>query len=150
MARSLLSLGSNLGDRSTQLEGARSGIAAHPEIAILRKTSVLENRAILFEDQPDFLNQIVEIETNLTPLDLLHFLQSLEQRLGRTRRFKYGPREIDLDILSYDRLQLNTTELILPHPGLQDRDFLHRLLAELGIAPSDLPDVQSRPEDERT
>ncbi|MEQ9365013.1 MAG: 2-amino-4-hydroxy-6-hydroxymethyldihydropteridine diphosphokinase [Leptospirales bacterium] len=143
MARSLLSLGSNVGDRGGQLAAARHAIAAHAEIQVIRASSVLENTAILFEDQPDFLNQILEVETRLTPLDLLLFLQALEQELGRIPRFKYGPREIDLDILSYDRLKLNTTNLTLPHPGVRDRGFLHRLLAEFGVSPLELEDERS-------
>ena len=133
MARSLLSLGSNLGDRAAQLAAARRAIAEHPDNRMLRESSVLENRAILYEEQPDFLNQIVEIETALSPLDLLAFLRDLEQRLGRIPRFKNGPREIDLDILTYDQLQLNLPTLTLPHPGLADRGFLHRLLAEFEL-----------------
>ncbi|MCR9142224.1 MAG: 2-amino-4-hydroxy-6-hydroxymethyldihydropteridine diphosphokinase [bacterium] len=143
MARSLLSIGSNVGDRSEQLERARTEIARHDQIEILRESTILENQAILFEDQADFLNQILEIETSLTPLDLLRFLQMIEDRLGRVRRFKYGPREIDLDILSYDRQKINTADLTLPHPGVRDREYLHRLLAELGVLPSDLEDERS-------
>lgn len=138
MARSLISLGSNVGDRARQLASARDSIGTHPEIQILRESSVLENQAILFEDQPDFLNQLLEIETGLTPLDLLAFLQSLEEQLGRVVRFKYGPREIDLDILAYEQLKLNTAALTLPHPGVYDRKFLHRLLAEFDISPKSI------------
>ena len=133
MARSLLSLGSNLGDRAGTLAAAREQLAAHEEITILRATSILENPAILFHEQPDFLNQVLEIETSLEPEELLRFLLDLERRLGRQRRFPNGPREIDLDILTYDDLSLKSHTLTLPHPGIYDREYLHHLLAELGI-----------------
>jgi 2-amino-4-hydroxy-6-hydroxymethyldihydropteridine diphosphokinase len=131
-SRCFLSLGSNVGDRAGFLRAARAAIAGHPQIELLRASSVLENPAILLTDQGDFLNQILEIRTDLKPLGLLEFLQKLEGRLGRVRRFRYGPREIDLDILTYGDLVLTMATLTLPHPGIFDREFLHRLLAELG------------------
>lgn len=126
---SLISLGSNLGDRHGRLEQARLRLTE--ECRILRRTSELDNPAVIVTDQPDFLNQIVEVETGLSPHALLSFLKRIEADLGRQERQRFGPREIDLDILTYDGLQMETDDLILPHPGLADRAYLHRLMAEL-------------------
>lgn len=136
--RIFLSLGSNVGDRAAQLGRARQALADESRIQILRETSILENPALLHEDQPDFLNQIVEVSAALAPLELLDFLQATERRLGRIRRFRYGPREIDLDILALADLQWNDARLTLPHPGLRDRPYLRQLLAELGESPESL------------
>ncbi len=127
-----LSLGSNVGNREEFLHRARQALERHPRMHVVRCSSVYENPAILYEEQDDFLNQIVEVESDLSPLELLDFLLETEQRLGRQRRFRKGPREIDLDILTYGALTLNTEKLTLPHPGLFDRAYIHTLLAELG------------------
>jgi len=137
-ARVFLSLGANVGDRAMQLKRARETLRNDPRIQILRETSILESRALLHEDQPDFLNQIVETAAELAPLELLDFLQAAEESLGRVRRFRYGPREIDLDILAYDSLRWNDARLTLPHPGLRDRPYLRTLLAELDESPESL------------
>lgn len=138
MPRALLSLGSNHGDRQSTLASARQLIGAHVQIDLLRATGILENPAILYEAQADFLNQIVEVETSLTPIELLDALQAMETQLGRVRRFRYGPREIDLDILAYQGNRLNSDRLTLPHPGLLDREFLRELLAEWELSPADV------------
>lgn len=129
--RVFLSLGSNLGDRERYLAQARIRLQEEPGIWLLRASPILENRAILFENQPDFLNQIMELRTELPPLDLLHLLKRLEREIGRQERFRFGPREIDLDILTYDCIILDDPILTLPHPGLFDRDYIHALLRDL-------------------
>lgn len=136
MPRALLSLGSNEGDRHAALAGARELMHEHEQIDLLRVTGILENPAILYEAQADFLNQIVEVETGLEPLELLDALQAMERQLGRVRRFRYGPREIDLDILAYQGNRMNSDRLVLPHPGLADRMFLRELLAEWKLEPT--------------
>lgn len=130
--RVLLSLGSNVGNREDYLRSAEELIASHPDIQVLRKSTVLENKALLFEDQPDFLNRLIEIETNLIAEKLLDVLQDIEQRTGRIKRFKNGPREIDLDIVFFGDQTIRTERLTVPHPGVKDRQYLHILLAELG------------------
>lgn len=120
------------------LAGAREKLEANGDIEILRSSGELENPAILHTDQPDFLNQILEVRTRLEPFALLARLKAIESELGRRRRFRYGPREIDLDILSYDRRRIRSETLTLPHPGLKDRDFLRRLLAELDETPESI------------
>lgn len=103
------------------------------KIKILRASSILENSALLYTEQPDFLNQILECDCRLDPYDLLANLLLLEETMGRVRQFSKGPREIDLDILSQGKLLIQSARLCLPHPGLKDRPYLHRLLNELGV-----------------
>ena len=133
-----LSLGSNLGDRAGMLAAAREALRACGRIEIIRETSVLENPAILHTDQGDFLNQIVVVRTELDPFELLERLKTIEKNLGRKERFRYGPREIDLDILVYGKRQIESETLTLPHPGLKDRDFLRVLLADLDETPESI------------
>jgi 2-amino-4-hydroxy-6-hydroxymethyldihydropteridine diphosphokinase len=130
-----LALGSNLGDREAMLDRARGALLSC--CTILRDSENLENPAILHEDQPDFLNAVLEVETDLGPAELLSQVKRIEQKLGRTARFRYGPREIDIDILSMEGIQMQTEDLTLPHPGL-DRPYLVTLLARLSLTPQDL------------
>lgn len=126
--KALLSLGSNLGEREQYLRRARAAIASRHRI--VRQSRELINPALIVTEQPDFLNQIIEIETTDGPEDLLLFLKETERYLGRIHRQRYGPREIDLDILIFEDVQIQTDFLRLPHPGLIDRQYLHVLLAE--------------------
>ncbi len=126
-----LSLGSNVGNRREMLLRARDGIFSTPQIRSCRSSSITESTPVLYEDQADFLNQVLEIETSYSPFELLAFLQELEKKLGRIKRFRYGPREIDLDILSYGKIQSQDPRLILPHPSLGSRAYLDQLLNDL-------------------
>jgi 2-amino-4-hydroxy-6-hydroxymethyldihydropteridine diphosphokinase len=124
-----LSLGTNLGDREANL---RNVIAAlPPAVRVGRESRVYETAPWGFEDQPNFLNMVVEGETDLPPLELLKFLKTLETELGRTPTFRYGPRLIDIDILFYDDLIFESPELIIPHPKLHERGFVLAPLADL-------------------
>ena len=134
--RIFISLGSNLGNREAFLEKAVDGLKQNDGIRILRKSSVLENSAILYVNQPDFLNQILEIEAHYSPLELLQILKEIEAKTGRKERFRYGPREIDLDILSFGGMDFYSDELTIPHPGLFEREYLTALLEELGETPA--------------
>ncbi len=125
----LLSLGSNLGDRPANLRSAIAALA--PAVRVTRESPVYETAPWGFEDQPSFLNMVVEGETDLPPLELLKFLKTLETELGRTPTFRYGPRLIDLDILFYDDLILETPELTIPHPKLHERAFVLVPLADV-------------------
>ena len=124
-----LGLGSNLGDRRANLKAAATGLP--PAAAIIRASGVYETEPWGYLDQPAFLNQVLETETSLSPLDLLAALKRLEASLGRQATFRYGPRLIDLDILLYDQLVLNQPDLIIPHPQLAQRAFTLVPLAEL-------------------
>lgn len=84
-----------------------------------------------YEDQPAFLNMAVKAETDLGPADLLAHLKRLEEQLGRTTTFRWGPRLIDVDLLFYDNLILDTPALVIPHPHLQERAFVLVPLADI-------------------
>ncbi len=129
MSTVFLSLGTNLGDREANLRNAITALA--PQVRGTRESPVYETAPWGFEDQPSFLNMVVEGETDLPPLELLKFLKTLETELGRTPTFRYGPRLIDLDILFYDDLILQTPELTIPHPKLHERTFVLMPLVDL-------------------
>jgi len=115
-----IALGSNLGDRAEHLRQARERIDA-PDLRLLRASSIYETAPRDVEDQPWFLNQVVECETELFPRQLLARLQKIEK----------GPREIDLDILLFGDAVVNATELEVPHPRMAERRFVLEPLAEL-------------------
>ncbi|HXN02287.1 MAG TPA: 2-amino-4-hydroxy-6-hydroxymethyldihydropteridine diphosphokinase [Candidatus Dormibacteraeota bacterium] len=130
MTRVWLALGSNLGDRTGYLQAAR---AALPEasIAVVRASRVAETEPVGIRDQPQFLNQVLEVETSLEPRPLLDALKRIEHELGRTARERWGPREIDIDILRYSGRIVNEPGLHIPHAELQNRPFLLDLLEEI-------------------
>ena len=128
--KSLISIGSNLGNRLQYIESAILEIEKIP-IRILAKSSILETKALDVIDQPNFLNCIVEVETNLEPLELLGVLQLIESKLGRIKRYDKGTREIDLDILTYDELVITNERLTLPHHSIESRPFIKEILLGL-------------------
>lgn len=131
MAVVYIGLGSNMGNRLDYMRRAVREIAVRTGAEIIAETTVMETAAVDFENQPDFLNMIVKIKTDLAPLGLLEILQQIENDLGRIRRFPKGPREIDLDILLYDDLIIKDPVLDIPHPGILFRNFIMRHLLEL-------------------
>jgi 2-amino-4-hydroxy-6-hydroxymethyldihydropteridine diphosphokinase len=126
-----LALGSNLGDRLGNLKEAIAALT--PQMDVTARSSVYETPPWGYEDQPKFLNQVVKATTYLEPQPLLKHLKRLEIALGRQESFRNGPRLIDLDLLFYDDLILNSDALILPHPRLHERGFV--LLPLMDIAP---------------
>ena len=125
-----LALGSNLGDRLANLKQAIDSLT--PQMEVKAKSSVYETPPWGYEDQPKFLNQVVKAKTYLDPEPLLKHLKRLEVALGRQASFPNGPRLIDMDILFYDELILNTSSLVIPHPRLHERGFVLLPLMELG------------------
>lgn len=125
-----LGLGSNLGDRAEHLRAARECIAA-PDLRIVRASSIYETAPREVEDQPWFLNQVLECETDLFPRQLLSRLKKIERSMGRKKRARNGPREIDLDILLYADAVVKTPELEIPHPRMIERRFVLEPLAEI-------------------
>lgn len=124
-----LGLGTNLGSRS---ENLRSALAAMPpRVAVIDQSPVYQTPPWGFTDQADFLNQVVKAETALTPRRLLRYLKRIEKQVGRTATFRWGPREIDIDILFYDSLQIHTKRLTIPHPRVIERAFMLVPLADL-------------------
>ena len=136
MARHLktafLSLGSNLGDRAARIEQA---LTALPQagVVVLRRSALYETEPVGTAPQRWFLNCVVEIETELMPLGLLHLLKRIERELGRNPSAGAQPaaRSIDLDILGYGQLVADSPELTLPHPRLAERRFVLEPLREL-------------------
>lgn len=126
-----LGLGSNLGDRNENLKDAIASLP--PQMDVKAKSPVYETPPWGYEDQPRFLNQVVRVQTYLDAEPLLKHIKRLEVALGRKASFRHGPRLIDIDILFYDDLILNTPLLTLPHPHLHERGFV--LLPLMDIAP---------------
>ena len=91
---------------------------------IVKKSSLYVTKPLGPQAQPDFINSVIEIRTNLEPLKLLHELQNLERLHNRKKTKRWGPRSMDIDILIYNNLIMNTDKLIIPHPGLEYRDFV--------------------------
>jgi 2-amino-4-hydroxy-6-hydroxymethyldihydropteridine diphosphokinase len=123
-------LGSNLGDRRSNLENAVERLGS-PELRVPRQSSIYETEPRDVADQPWFLNQVIEVETTLFPRQLLRRLQKIELDLGRRPTVPKGPRLIDLDILLYASAKISTPGLEIPHPRLAERRFVLEPLAEL-------------------
>ncbi|MDD5231517.1 MAG: 2-amino-4-hydroxy-6-hydroxymethyldihydropteridine diphosphokinase [Candidatus Marinimicrobia bacterium] len=127
-----LSLGSNLDVREAHLASALNASAANPKITIRRESSVYKTAPKYNPNQPDFLNMVVEIATSMTPQQLLDFCKKTEIHLGRhPSTLKNSPREIDIDIIFFDRLIFESAGLTIPHPGLYERKFVLAPLAEI-------------------
>jgi len=124
-----IALGTNLGERLANLRKAIESMP--PKITVLAESHVYETPPWGFEDQPAFLNLVVKAETELEPEPLLKYLKQLEVELGREQNFRWGPRLIDLDILFYDDLVLDSPPLVIPHPRLHERAFVLVPLADV-------------------
>ena len=124
-----IALGTNLGDRLVNLQAAIKAIS--PELQVLAESHVYETPPWGYEDQPAFLNMVIKAETKLDPESLLNYLKQLEIELGREQNFRWGPRLIDLDILFYDDLTLDSPPLVIPHPRLHERAFVLVPLADI-------------------
>ncbi len=122
--------GGNLGNRHENLQFAIRGVEKKIGV-ITRKSAVYETSAWGITEQPAFLNQVLEIETNLDPLEILEKTQQIERQAGRTRHQKWQARTLDIDILFIDHQVISSEKLIIPHPHLQDRNFVLVPLAEL-------------------
>jgi 2-amino-4-hydroxy-6-hydroxymethyldihydropteridine diphosphokinase len=129
--RVFIALGSNVGNRAGYLASARSAVATLPATRVVAASRVEETAPFGAGPQGAYLNQMLALATQLTPHALLRALQAIECSLGRVRSRRWGARIIDLDIVRFGRREVRTNELSLPHPGLGDRDFWQRELAEL-------------------
>lgn len=125
-----LLLGSNLGDSQAMLKRA-ADLIDHRVGKIINSSSTYATKAWGIENQPDFLNQVVEIECELLPKSLLINVNHIEKALGRKRLVKWGSRVIDIDILYYGELIVDTVDLIIPHPENQNRNFVLVPMAEI-------------------
>ena len=124
-----LALGSNLGDRLANLAAARASLP--PSVNLVRVSPIYETIPWGYDDQPDFLNQVLQAETDLEPEALLTFLKQIEGQLGRLPTFRNGPRLIDIDILLYGQLVYQSPTLTIPHPRFAERAFVLFPLAYL-------------------
>lgn len=127
-----IALGSNLGDRHRILARARLALAALPGSRVVAESSVEETAPVSDVPQGAYLNQMVALETALTPHELLAALHRIEHDEGRVRTVHWGPRTLDLDIVRYGDEQVQDPDLVIPHPQLAHRDWWQRELAELG------------------
>jgi 2-amino-4-hydroxy-6-hydroxymethyldihydropteridine diphosphokinase len=130
-----VALGSNLGDRHAHLAMATARLADLPQSRIIARSGIEETAAVTADGQPQppYLNQMVALETSLTPYALLRELRAIEHAAGRVRERKWGPRTLDLDIVLFGAVQLTNAELTIPHPELANRTFWKRELMEMGV-----------------
>ena len=126
-----VSLGANLGRREASFERARQRIGSLPGTEITGESAERSTAPVGLTDQPEFLNQVVRLSTSLEPCELMDALLEIERSLGRVRSGRWGPRTIDLDILFYGRLRMDTPELRVPHPELKNRPFFLEMVAEI-------------------
>ncbi|MCK9608873.1 MAG: 2-amino-4-hydroxy-6-hydroxymethyldihydropteridine diphosphokinase [Methylomonas sp.] len=131
-----IGLGSNLDAPLQQVRTAAREISALPGIREPRLSPLYSSFPVGPQDQPDYINAVMQIRTDRSPLELLRQLQAIENQHGRLRSTRWGARTLDLDLLLYDDLILNEPDLIVPHPELANRSFVLYPLAD--IAPADL------------
>ncbi|MDC0953777.1 2-amino-4-hydroxy-6-hydroxymethyldihydropteridine diphosphokinase [Porticoccaceae bacterium] len=139
MALAYIGLGSNLSDTvagqeldsRAQLNLAIDSLSAHPHILVSRRSSFYQTPAIGPGEQPNYINAVAQLDSQLAPLDLLDLLQSIENQQGRVRTVRWGARTLDLDILLYDQLIENSERLTVPHPRMHERGFVLAPLSEI-------------------
>jgi len=124
-------LGSNLGNKRRFIESAISALRNEKKISMKRISSIIETRPVGNIHQPDFLNCIIQCDSELSPPELMQTLLYIEKKLGRERKEKWGPRTIDLDILFFDDEVTDADELKIPHPEIMNRPFILQLMNEL-------------------
>ena len=139
IATAYIALGSNLNTPITQVMAALQALQAVPNTMVVKQSSLYRTapmgyQAEQLQEIPDFINAVVEVSTSLAPLDLLAALFKIEDQFGRQRPYPNAPRLLDLDLLLYDNVVINTEKLTLPHPRMFERGFVLLPLAE--IAPS--------------
>ena len=129
--KAYVGLGSNLGEREAMIRLALDDLARLPETRLVKASSLYDTEPVGEVDQPNFLNAVAQLETNLTARQLLWNLLLIEKRLGRVRTQRWGPRTIDLDLLLYGGLVVEESDLRVPHPELTRRSFVLVPLVEI-------------------
>jgi len=119
-----LALGSNIGDREKNLDDAIINILKIQGIQLINISNIYETDPVGYTEQEKFLNMVIDVYTDLEPLDLLHKLQGIEAVMKRTREMHWGPRTIDIDILVYGSEKINLTQLVIPHTRMFERAFV--------------------------
>ncbi len=131
MERIFLGLGSNIGDRTANITRAGLLVGEIPGVRVVRMSSLIETGPVGYEDQPDFINAVMEIEATLPPRRLLDEIKRIERRMGRQETFRFGPRLIDIDILLFGDRVVDEPGLTIPHPRMHEREFVLGPLAEI-------------------
>jgi len=126
-----IGIGSNLGDRRAYIDMAIEALGAADGIKVRRTSSIYQTDPVGGIEQGKFLNGVIEVETALDPYGLLKTLGGIEAKLGRVRGLKNGPRVIDLDILYFGRERIDSADLVIPHPRINEREFVLKGLREL-------------------
>lgn len=125
----LLGLGANIGDRETNIKKAINLLSI--KISNIKLAKIYESKPVGYTKQNNFLNTALVGLTALSPEELIKFVKEVEKGIGRIKRFKWGPREIDIDILFYDNLSYKSIRVEIPHPRLHERDFVLKPLMDL-------------------
>lgn len=141
MANIYLAFGSNQGQATDNLRKAISLLS--PLVTVNETAPFYQSHAVGFTNQPDFINTVVTGTTDLKPQELLSFLKQTELRVGRVERFRWGPREIDIDIIFYDTVVMQSQSLTIPHPEFANRDFVLQPLCDLNVSLIDPKSKQS-------
>ena len=139
----ILSLGSNMGDRKKTIEDAIEVLKENTGIYDLKCASFYETEPVGYLDQPWFLNTCVSFNTTLEPLELLDFVQGIERAFHRERTIRWGPRTLDIDIITYGDIKMDTKRLTLPHPRYRERAFVLVPMSELTEIDVPIPDKKA-------
>ena len=134
MTRAYLALGSNLGDRRAYLQQAVDALATIPGVRVVAVSPVYETAPVGGPPQDAYLNAVVSIDTELDPHALLALAQGIERAAHRERKEHWGPRTLDIDVLLYGDLQIDTPDLVVPHPRMWERGFVLAPLRDLAPA----------------
>lgn len=126
-----IGIGSNIGDKLNNCKKAISEILRVDHHKLLAKSSLFKTQPVGFTSQDWFVNGVIKIETDLEAFELLHTLKTIESKMGRSESFRWGPRTIDLDILFFDTIEIQTEDLQIPHPLIQNRRFVLVPLVEI-------------------
>jgi len=129
-----LALGANLGDRLANLQRAADALGATPDVRVVRSSRVYETEPV-GPAQPEYLNAVLEVSTDLSPHELLRACLAVEDDMGRVRAERWGPRPIDVDVLTYGAETIDDPDLVVPHPSMHERGFVLVPLAELDADP---------------
>ena len=140
MTRAYLAIGSNLGDRVAHLQSAVDGLVATPGVTVVAVSRVYETEPVGGPEQPEYLNAVVAVDTDLSARALLERGQELEAAARRVRAERWGPRTLDVDVLLVGDLQLDEPDLVVPHPRMWERAFVLAPLADVA------PDLVEAPE----
>ena len=131
MSIAFIGIGTNMGDRALNIRNAVNSLKLLPNTSVEAVSNIYETEPWGFKEQSNFLNGVIKLSTELSPRALLGALLGVEAAFGRVREIKNGPRVLDLDLLIYDNVTINTTELTLPHPFILEREFVLKPLIEL-------------------